>query len=670
VGGGILGHEFHVGCVLGLHEQGVEFLEPRLHCGNLAFALFYRLLRLAYALLLFLVLGIGNLLLALGLFYRLGLGHYRLCSQCLVDAVGIVGTQIVVDATEVLAHMALAELIDLGDQTVEEFAVVAHDDGCAVEGADGLFEHILGLHVQVVGGLVEDEQIDGLHEQAYHGETAALAAAEHLDLLLRGFAAKHECTQEVVDLQAHVAGGYAVYGVVDGDVFVEQLGLVLGKIADLHVVAYLEGAVEGDFAHDTLDECRLALAVLAHKGHLLAALDGERHAREDVVVTVGLGYLVADDGIVAAAQTWGELEVHGRIVDLVNLDGNYLLQLLEAALHLHGFGGLVAETLYKVLDVGYLFLLVLVGAQLLLTALGAQYDILVVLDLVVFDVAAGYLDGAVGDIVDEGAVVAHQHHGFGRLGEKLLKPLYALDVEVVGRLVEQEHVGLLQENLGELDAHAPATGELARGAVEVAALEAQTGEGALEGGFVVVAAEHHVAVVLESELLDQLGIALALVVGAVGHLLLQPLDALFHAGGVDEGFAGLFDDGGVVGEFHHLGQIAYGGVVGDGYGARGGLLLSAEYLEHGRFAGTVLAHERYAVAVVDDETHVMEERAGAELYSEIFYRNHISGLQYACTALSCWGADGRQGVAVCLYIRFNYSSRSGHDAQTRRRDFC
>ena len=306
----------------------------------------------------------------------------------------------------------------------------------------------------------------------------------------------------------------------------------------------------------------------------------------------------------------------------------------------------------------------------LLTALGAQYDILVVLDLVVFDVAAGYLDGAVGDIVDEGAVVAHQHHGFGRLGEKLLKPLYALDVEVVGRLVEQEHVGLLQENLGELDAHAPATGELARGAVEVAALEAQTGEGALEGGFVVVSAEHHVAVVLESELLDQLGIALALVVGAVGHFLLQPLDALLHAGGVDEGFAGLFDDGGVVGEFHHLRQIAYGGVVGDGYSARGGFLLSAEYLEHGRFAGAVLAHERYAVAVVDDKTHVMEERAGAELYSEIFYRNHIYGLQYACTALSCWGVDGRQGVAVCLYIRFNYSSHSGHDAQTRRRDLC
>ena len=76
------------------------------------------------------------------------------------------------------------------------------------------------------------------------------------------------------------------------------------------------------------------------------------------------------------------------------------------------------------------------------------------------------------------------------------------------------------------------------------------------------------------------------------------------------------------------------------------------------------------IAVVDDETHVMEERAGAELYSEIFYRNHNSGLQYACTALSYWGADGRQAVAVCLYIRFNYSSRSGHDAQTRRRDLC
>ena len=57
-------------------------------------------------------------------------------------------------------HLAAAKFIDLCDQSVEEVAVVAHEDDGAVELADGFFEHVLGAHVQVVGGLVENQQVD------------------------------------------------------------------------------------------------------------------------------------------------------------------------------------------------------------------------------------------------------------------------------------------------------------------------------------------------------------------------------------------------------------------------------------------------------------------------------------------------------------------------------
>ena len=58
-------------------------------------------------------------------------------------------------------------------------------------------------------------------------------------------------------------------------------------------------------------------------------------------------------------------------------------------------------------------------------------------------------------MVDKGAVVTDQYYGFRTLCKKLLQPLYRLDVEVVGRLVEQQHVGLLQQNLCQFDTHAP-----------------------------------------------------------------------------------------------------------------------------------------------------------------------------------------------------------------------
>ena len=41
---------------------------------------------------------------------------------------------------------------------------MADDDDRAVEVAHRLLEHLLGLHVEVVGRLVEDEEVDGLQE--------------------------------------------------------------------------------------------------------------------------------------------------------------------------------------------------------------------------------------------------------------------------------------------------------------------------------------------------------------------------------------------------------------------------------------------------------------------------------------------------------------------------
>ena len=99
------------------------------------------------------------------------------------------------------------------------------------------FEHVLGGHVEVVGGLVEDEQVDGLQQQADHRQARPLAAGEHADELLRGLAAKHKGTEQVVDLQAHLSPRHLVDGLEDRQPLVEELGLILGEIADLHVVA-------------------------------------------------------------------------------------------------------------------------------------------------------------------------------------------------------------------------------------------------------------------------------------------------------------------------------------------------------------------------------------------------------------------------------------------------
>ena len=309
-----------------------------------------------------------------------------------------------------LAYTTASELIDLGDQSVKELTVVADDDGGAVERPDGLLQHVLRCHVEVVGRLVEYQQVYRLQQQLYHGQTAAFAAAEHLHFLVGILAAEHEGPQDVVDAQPDVAFRYVVYRLEHRQRLVQQLSLVLGEVTYLDIVTHLQRAFKGYLVHDALDECGFSFAVLAHEGHLLTTLDGQVYVVEDKVVVL-LFHLLADDGIVAASQAGRKLQVHGGVVNLVHLDGHNLRQLLHLLLNLHGLGGLIAEAFDEGLHVGYLFLLVLVSPELLLAPLLAQGDVFVVLHVVVDDPSARDFQGAVRHVVDERAVVAHQHYG-------------------------------------------------------------------------------------------------------------------------------------------------------------------------------------------------------------------------------------------------------------------
>ena len=75
--------------------------------------------------------------------------------------------------------------------------------------------------------------------------------------------------------------------------------------------------------------------------------------------------------------------MHGSTIDLINLDRYNFLQLLNFLLHLYRLGSLIAETIDELPHVCHLFLLVLIGTQLLLTPFGTQLHILVVFHLVV-----------------------------------------------------------------------------------------------------------------------------------------------------------------------------------------------------------------------------------------------------------------------------------------------
>ena len=433
--------------------------------------------------------------------------------------------QPVVDTTQMLPDLTAAELIHLGDQSVQELTVVADDDGRAVESLDGLFQHVLRGHVQVVGRLVEYQQVHRFQQQTYHGQTTAFAAAEHLDTLVTLLAAKHESTQNGIDAHTDFTFGHIVNRLKHRQALVQQLCLILSKIAYLHVMANLQISLKGYLVHDTLHERRLTFTVFAHESHLLTTLNGQVDVVEDEVV-VSLPHLIANHRIVTRTQTGRELQVHGRVVHLVNLNGHYLFQLLHLLLHLHGLGSLITETFNKLLHVGNLLLLVLVGSQLLFTTLLAQNNILVVLHLVVDDPSARNLQRTVCHIIDKRTVVTHQHHGTARLRQKLFQPLDGLNVQMVRRLVQQQHIRTLQQYLGQLNTHAPATTELTRGTLQVATLKAKPRQRTLQFCLARLGTHHQQTLVLLRITFHKSHVIVTLVVRPFIHLTFQTGDAL------------------------------------------------------------------------------------------------------------------------------------------------
>lgn len=68
-----------------------------------------------------------------------------------------------------------------GNGVFEEFAVVADEQEGAVELEDALFEQLEGFGVEVVGRLVENEEIGWLGEEAGEQEAVSLSAGEGFD---------------------------------------------------------------------------------------------------------------------------------------------------------------------------------------------------------------------------------------------------------------------------------------------------------------------------------------------------------------------------------------------------------------------------------------------------------------------------------------------------------
>ena len=72
------------------------------------------------------------------------------------------------------------------------------------------------------------------------------------------------------------------------------------------------------------------------------------------------------------------------------------------------------------------------------------------------------------------SVVGDDHHRFGVVDQELLEPLHRFDVHVVGWLIKQDKIRLLQKYFGQFNPHPPATAEFTGRPREILPRKAQT----------------------------------------------------------------------------------------------------------------------------------------------------------------------------------------------------
>src|SRR5450830_59044 len=344
---------------------------------------------------------------------------------------------------------------------VEEPAVVADDDGAAAEREERLFEGAQRVDVEVVRGLVEEQEVAAPLERPREVEAVHLAAREVRDELL--LVGALEVVHGAEGAARHLAFAEHHDFLAGGELVVDRLFRV-GPFAVLVHVARDDGFADLQLAavgldvmdasasrfggaHDHLEERRLARAVRADDADDSALRKVEVQILEEKRVAEGFLHALGSHDDVAEARARRDVDLvrlaprlDSTLRDelLVRLEARLALRLPRAWRHAHPFQLALERPLARALGL----LLDFEPGLLLLEPRG----------VVAFPGDSGpaiELENPAGDVVEEVAVVRDGDDGARELLQELLEPCHRLGVEMVRGLVEEEHVVLLEEEAAE-----------------------------------------------------------------------------------------------------------------------------------------------------------------------------------------------------------------------------
>ncbi len=485
-------------------------------------------------------------------------------------------------AVGVVLRPTVLDRQDAGRDTVEKVAVVGHQDQRPGELEQALLEHLEGRDVEIVGRLVEDQQVGRLQHQPGDQNPRLLAAGEAPHRRVELLGAEEEALRPGGDVHDFAQMDHRIAvgreRAPQGELAIERLSPLL-ETEDLEERRALDLAAVGqEAAVEEREEGRLAAAVQAEEAEPGARAEQQVDAGEDGAAVERLGEPGRFEEPLRAPARGLEVDAGARAGGAAADVGELAQEVVGAVDARFRFRGARLRTAAQPVDLDPRP----VGERLLVVLLVLEH--LVALDQ---EVAVGAVDGEdplridavelehpARDVLEEVAVVGDHHERLRGFHQQLLELEDPFEVEMVGRLVEEQQVGLAGDLAGDRQALLPAAGEGADRELALAAIaEAEPAEGARGARLLLVLLER-----LAGERLDH-------------HLL----------GGRLGREAGVLLD---VADPDPLAERELPVV---------GLEAPGEDAQQRRLAGAVGADEPHPVALKEAKRKILEQRAGTEL---------------------------------------------------------
>ena len=329
---------------------------------------------------------------------------------------------------------------------IEEPAVMADDHDAASKFEQRIFQGTQGFHVQVITGFVQQQHVAALHQRLGQVQATAFAAREQTDLFL--LITTVEVESAAVGAAGHLELAHSEDIQPPRDVFPD--GLVVAQVVTALVhKGHSHGLADGDFAtiggllaRNELEQRRFTRAVGADDAHNRARRHLEAQVINQQAVAKRFAHALELDHFLP--QPFGHRDED--FLRLVALLVFVITQFFKAGQTRLALGlaalGILARPLQLLLHglhagvFGFLFLL---QASFLLLQPRA------VVSLPWNAVAAVKFQNPLGSVVQEVAVVRDADHSAREALQELLQPLHRFGIQVVGGLIQQQHVGLGQQ---------------------------------------------------------------------------------------------------------------------------------------------------------------------------------------------------------------------------------